>query len=262
MDEVYAYNKARWEALVGADALFTRPWLDLDVASARARLDLDDTIADVAGKKVLCLAGGGGQQSAAFTVLGAEVSVFDISEGQLQRDQEVAQHYGVQIQTVQGDMRDLSAFAAASFDLVWHPYSLNFVPDPHPVFQEVARILRPKGIYYFMAANPFAAGIGTGDWNGAGYTVSRPYLNGEQLTYADEKWVFRDGDTSRNINHPREYRHTLSTLINGLIENKLHLLKIKEWGIEEMDLNAEPGSWSHLVTVMPPWIRFWTQHQL
>src|SRR3712207_7981831 len=47
-------------------------------------------------------------------------------------------HYHVAIEAVQGDMRDLSRFAAA-FDLVWQPYSLNFVPDARAVFGQVAR---------------------------------------------------------------------------------------------------------------------------
>ncbi len=59
------------------------PFLDLDVSSARRLLDPDGIMDEVEGKRVLCLASGGGQQSAAFALLGAEVTVFDISETQL-----------------------------------------------------------------------------------------------------------------------------------------------------------------------------------
>ncbi|MGW0482120.1 hypothetical protein [Nonomuraea sp. NPDC003214] len=60
-DDAYHYNQARWEALVEADALFTRPMLDLDAERARAYLDLErlGLPGDVAGRRVLCLAGGG-----------------------------------------------------------------------------------------------------------------------------------------------------------------------------------------------------------
>ena len=70
MDDVYNYNKERWESLVQQGALFTKPWLDLDKNSAREKLYLEDVVRDVKGKSVLCLAGGGGQQSAAFSILG------------------------------------------------------------------------------------------------------------------------------------------------------------------------------------------------
>ena len=85
------------------------------------------------GKSVLCLAGGDGQQSAAFGLLGAKVSVVDFSEAQLEKDREVAVHYGLVIDTVEGDMRDLSHFADDSFDVVYHSYSINFVPDADTV---------------------------------------------------------------------------------------------------------------------------------
>ena len=62
MDELTKYNIARWKALVEADALFTRPALNLDPASARQMLDPEGRLGDVAAKDVLCLASGGGQQ--------------------------------------------------------------------------------------------------------------------------------------------------------------------------------------------------------
>ncbi|MET8869648.1 methyltransferase domain-containing protein [Nonomuraea sp. NPDC004580] len=156
-DEVYRYNEERWEALVEAEALFTRPMLDLDVEKARTYLGLErlGIPGDLTGRKVLCLAGGGGQQSAAFALLGADVTVFDISSGQLERDRLAAEHYGVGIRTVHGDMRDLSGLDDSSFDLVWHPYSLTFVPDARIVFREVARVVGDGGRYYLMCANPF-----------------------------------------------------------------------------------------------------------
>jgi hypothetical protein len=79
------YNTERWQALVEAGALFTRPWLDLDADSARQRIDPTNLIGEVRDKEVLCLAGGGGQHSAAFALLGARVTVVDLSAGQLER---------------------------------------------------------------------------------------------------------------------------------------------------------------------------------
>jgi SAM-dependent methyltransferase len=261
MDRAYDYNKERWEALVAAGALFTRPWLDLDSQSARAKLEFDGLVQDVSGKRVLCLAAGGGQQSAAFALLGAQVVVLDISDGQLEKDREAARHYAYTLETVQGDMRDLSAFEDDSFDLVWHPYSLNFVPRCCEVFQGVSRVLRPGGLYHFMAANPFAAGVGTKDWNGEGYSLRHPYIDGLELTYQDEAWVFQEKHGESGIPGPREYRQTLSSLLNGLVNCGFVLLKTKEWGLGEYDLKAEPGSWDHLVSIIPPWVKFWAAYR-
>src|SRR5690606_8943267 len=97
-DEIHRYNKDRWEALVEKDALFTRPMLDLDAAKAEEYLGLErlGLPRDLKGRKVLCLAGGGGQQSAAFALLGSRVTVLDLSAGQLSRDRAAADHYGVE----------------------------------------------------------------------------------------------------------------------------------------------------------------------
>src|SRR6266508_21871 len=110
MDQIARYNKERWEALAAANIEYSRPALDLTPETARAMLDPYGVMGPAEGKRVLCLASGGGQQSAAFGVLGAQVTVLDLSETQLARDREAAAHYGTQVETIQGDMRDLSLF--------------------------------------------------------------------------------------------------------------------------------------------------------
>lgn len=256
-DTVYNYNKTRWEELVDANALFTRPWLDLDVTSARLRVDPRKLLGPIEGKSVLCLAAGGGQQSAAFAILGATVTVLDISDGQLARDRHAATHYNKVVRTIQGDMRNLSELDPSSFDLVSQPYSLNFVPDCREVFREVAKVLRADGRYTFWAANPFFAGIGTKDWNGCGYTISLPYVQGKEMTYKDEDWVFAESAGKEStIQGPREYRQCLSTIVNGLNQSGFVIEYLnEETGFEPGD-PSEPGTWYHLTEVAPPWLSF------
>jgi ubiquinone/menaquinone biosynthesis C-methylase UbiE len=262
MDNVSNYNMKRWEALVKANALFTKPWLDLNADSAREQIDRWGLLGDLSGKEVLCLAGGGGQQSAAFALLGASVTVLDISAGQLVKDRQVAAHYGVEIATYQGDMRDLSIFQDHGFDIVWHPYSLNFVPDCRVVFREIAGVIRPGGIYHFMVANPFAIGMGTGDWHGEGYLIHRQYIEGAEVTYKDEEWVFRDNpDAGKKISGPREYRQSLGRVLNGLIENKFVVSKMLEWAGHDQDFDSQPGEWEHFTSFLPPWFWFWTLYR-
>lgn len=255
-DEVYHYNEERWEALVEAEALFTRPMLDLDEEKARAYLGLAElgVPGDVAGRRVLCLAGGGGQQSAAFALLGAEVTVLDLSAGQLRRDRTAAEHYGVSVRTVQGDMRDLSALDESAFDLVWHPYSLTFVPDARVVFRQVARVVGEGGHYYLMCANPFFSGLTHASWNGEGYPVSLPYTDGAATSYPDQDWVYDQASAGPRISEPREYRQTLSRIVNGLIGEGFTLTHLSE--VRGDHSGAEPGSWGHFSAVAPPWLEF------
>ncbi|MEV0388472.1 class I SAM-dependent methyltransferase [Nonomuraea sp. NPDC050643] len=255
-DDIYRYNEERWEALVEADALFTRPMLDLDEEKARAYLGLErlGLPGDLAGRKVLCLAGGGGQQSAAFALLGADVTVLDISSGQLKRDRSAAEHYGVGIRTVQGDMRDLSALDDSSFDLVWHPYSLTFVPDSRIVFREVARVVGRGGHYYLMCANPFFSGLTHDSWNGEGYTLKQPYTDEAATSYPDQDWVYDREPSGRLISEPREYRQTLGRIVSSLTGEGFVLRLLVEVRSDRPGLT--PGSWEHFTAVAPPWLEF------
>lgn len=248
----------RWEALARTDALFTQPYFDLDPESARAKLDPDGRLGAVAAKRVLCLAGGGGRQSVAFALLGADVTVLDLSEAQLQRDRDAAVHHGLRIQTEQGDMRDLSRFDDSSFDIVWQPYSINFVPDVLSVFAGVARVIRPNGTYHVMCANPFTIGLTTRDWTGDGYPLRLPYTDGTAITSSDEPWVYDHDRQMQPIPPAREYRHTLSALVDALTENGFVILHITEHTHGQPD--AAPGSWEHFTTIAPPWLTFWTRY--
>jgi SAM-dependent methyltransferase len=60
----------------------------------------------------------------------------------------------LQLDVVQGDMRDLSAFADGSFDLVFHPISNLYVPDIRPVWRECFRVLRAGGTLLSSFYNP------------------------------------------------------------------------------------------------------------
>lgn len=257
MDEVARYNIERWKALTKANALFTRPYLNLTGSSARQKIDPEGRLGEISGKEVLCLAGGGGQQSVAFALLGAKVTVVDLSAEQLHRDCEAAAHYQVSLETLQGDMRDLSRLGVKTFDIVWQPYSLNFVPNARLVFREVARVLRPNGLYHFNCANPFVSGLGEKDWNGEGYTLKYPYQDGAEITYPDPPWVY---ESSEPIAAPREYRHTLSTLINGLIECGFILRYVSDHTDFHPDPNAEPGTWDHFTSIAPPWLTLWAAY--
>ena len=133
-EEVAQARKGDWHIIVTPEKPVPRSWFP-------------ETLA---GKKVLCLASGGGQQGPILAAAGADVTVFDNSTGQLEKDQYAAQRDGLEIKTVQGNMQDLSAFADASFDLIVHPCS-NFsrskiysrgLPKPEikmpPVFKTLA----------------------------------------------------------------------------------------------------------------------------
>jgi len=244
LDEIAFANKAHWEKAVKEGAGFTRPYLDLDVEAFRAYRERktknlpkpygDNPVGrvvmkDVQGKDVLCLAAGGGQQSAVFSLLGARVTVLDLAEGQLEGDKKAAAHYGYEVTTIQGDMRDLSCLRDESFDLVYGT-GMAFVPDVHEVYSGVARVLRVGDFYRVDFANPATEFVDCTDWDGKGYRITRPYA--EKMRRRDDGAI--------------EFRHHLCDIFNGLIAVGFYIQQVEDnWFYDRPNVEAESGSWRH-----------------
>lgn len=99
------------------------------------------------GKKVLGLASGGGQQMPIFAALGADCTILDYSEKQLESERFVSQREGYDIEIIRADMTRPLPFADETFDLVFHPVSNCYVKEVKPIFKEVFRILKHGGIF-------------------------------------------------------------------------------------------------------------------
>ncbi len=156
-------------------------------------------------------------------------------------------------------MRDLSALADGSFDVVHHGHSITFIPDLLPAFAEAARVLRPDGLYYTDFCNPSFAGIDEGAWSGEGYVLSRPFVEGTVLEFDDDTWSIRDNEGGETrVQGPHEFRHSLATVVGGLIGQGFRLLGLWEC-TEDADFGAEPGSWAHFCAVAPPYLELWAR---
>jgi SAM-dependent methyltransferase len=164
VDAVARFNRGAWDEMVARGNRWTVP-VDRDAIAAARRGDWSILLTPekpvpgswfppLAGAAVLCLAGSGGQQAPILAAAGARVSVLDNSPAQLAQDRAVAEREGLEIITVLGDMRDLSAFADRSFALVFHPCANAFVPDVRPVWREAFRVLRPGGVLLAGFTNP------------------------------------------------------------------------------------------------------------
>ena len=215
-----AYNRAAWDREVDWGNEWTQPVGPDVVARARAgdwsvvligyeAVPRDWFPCDVAGVAVLCLASGGGQQGPVLAAAGADVTVFDNSPRQLERDEEVAARDGLAIRTVLGDMRDLTAFADGSFDLVFNPVSNVFCPDLAPVWRECFRVLRPAGALLagFMNPDVFIFDIEALDTREELVVCHRIPFSTADLPDAERQRTYGDG--------PIEYSHTLTEQIGG-----------------------------------------------
>jgi SAM-dependent methyltransferase len=257
MDEISKTNRERWNTLARVNVEWSRPYLDYTPEQAAENIYRHGILKDVRGQKVLCLASGGGQDSVAFGLLGADVTVYDLSDEQLARDRMACAHHGLPVRTLQGDMRDLSALKNGEFDIVWQVYSINFVPSIQSVIAGVARLLKPGGVYFLQFANPFTIAVDEEKWNGEAYPLKYPYLDGENITAYYPDWDVTQPDGSKiRVDSPHEFRHNLGTVLNSLVDNGFILLGL--WEYLDSSENPAPGSWKHYLQIAPPWFStFW-----
>lgn len=224
-DDILMHNRAAWDKWVEEGDRWTVPVSAETIAAARAGewsvylteekpVPRDWFPESLLGVDVLCLASGGGQQGPILAAAGANVTVFDNSPAQLRQDELVAQREGLSLQVVQGDMRDLSAFADASLDLIFHPVSNIFVPDVRPVWRECYRVLRAGGILMMGTVNPIEYAFDRALMDREGIYQLKyklPYSDASDIKEAERQALYGSGA-------PYEFSHTLTDQIGGQID--------------------------------------------
>ncbi len=165
----------------------------------------EEWLRDLEGIRVLCLAGAGGLQAPLFACAGAEVTVLDLSEGMLEKDRQIAEEEKLPVEIIKGNMCDLSRFEDGTFDLIFNPPSLMYVPDVSTVFRECYRVLTAGGELITIAPAPIQ------------YTCDRVEdgQGGYYKAVNRMPWCSRDEDDSGWI----EYGHTMEEYLNGMIRS-------------------------------------------
>ncbi len=235
-DDFTQYNRQAWNDLVRKQNRWTVPATDEMIRSARAgTLDLVLTPSKkvpanwypAKGSKVLALASGGGQQVPLMAAYGFDVTVFDNSDLQLERDLEMANKHQLTIVCHQGDMSDLSELADESFDMVFNPCSTCFVPDVVKVYKEVSRVLRKGGIFMTGFTNPvyYLFDIRLAEKGIFTLKYESPYSDAESLDHDELNHFLSE-------NEPLVFGHSLEAHINGQLDAGLSLTALYEdhWG--------------------------------
>jgi SAM-dependent methyltransferase len=239
------HNRRAWDDMVRAKQGFTRPARDEDFANPLGVVDAVGWLGGgIRGQRVLCLAAGGGRQSALYAAAGGLVTVVDISAAMLELDRQVATERGLEIRAVQASMDAMPMLGDAEFDLVIQPVSTCYLPRIGPVYREVARVLRAGGLYISQHKQPTSlqADIVSG---ARGYELVEPYYRSGPLPPVHGSRHREPGTL--------EYLHRWEELI-GLMCRAGFLI---EDLIEPFHASAEaaPGEFGHRSRFVAPYVR-------
>lgn len=239
-------NSRAWDALVRGGAALASPASDEDFANPLKTIDPIGWLGDsIAGQRVLCLAAGGGRQSALYAAAGARVTVLDLSREMLALDTKVAAERKLDVRVVHGTMCDLSMFGEGDFDLAIQPVSTCYVPDIGVVYQQVARVLRPGGLYVSQHKSPVSLQVTSAKSQAAGYLIGEKYYCDTPLPAAEPSRVREQGTV--------EYLHRWEQLVGGMCRAGFAVEDLIEPMHAEQD--AVEGTLAHRSQYVAPYVR-------
>jgi SAM-dependent methyltransferase len=238
--DVRSHNRKAWDRLVEDADQWTQP-VDSDAVSEARDGKLTvvltptkpvppDWFPVLSEMPTLCLASGGGQQAPLLAAAGANVTVLDNSPRQLEQDRLVAQREGLNLETVEGDMADLSRFSDDTFGLVFHPCSNVFAEDVIPVWRECHRVLQPGGVLLAGFTNAVRYIFDDERKENGNLEVRYP-LPYSDLDYLDEPHLRSMVD----VGLPLEFGHTLEDQIGGQLRAGLLLTGFYEDRYTDVD---------------------------
>lgn len=147
-------------------------------------------LGEVTGRDILELGCGGAQWSIALARAGARPVGLDLSERQLAHARTLTRAAGIDLPLLQADAEALP-LAEASFDIVFCDYGAMTFADPDRTVPEVARVLRPGGLFAFNTSSPILDLCWPDDAERAGDRLVHDYFGMHQFDADDGKVSFQ-----------------------------------------------------------------------
>ncbi|WP_404450158.1 class I SAM-dependent methyltransferase [Sutcliffiella horikoshii] len=167
---------------------------------------------DVKGKKIINLLGSKGNKAVSLALLGACVTVVDISEGNRQYATEVAERAGVSLNYIVSDVLNIPPREKlGDYDFVLLELGvLHYFIDLDPLFELVFKLLKPGGKLILRDYHPFVSKL---------------------INVEDNKMVANGNYFEEEV---KEVEVAYSSLLSEKERDKLQKNSIRKWGIGEI----------------------------
>jgi SAM-dependent methyltransferase len=159
-------------------------------------------------------------------------------------DRQVAAERGLEIRAVEASMDALSAFGQGVFDIVIQPVSTCYVPNIMKVYEQVARVLRPGGLYVSQHKQPVSLQTAV-EPDARGYAIIEPYYRSGPLPAVT-------GSSHREPG-TLEFLHRWEELLGGMCRAGFVIEDVNE--PSHANDQAELGSFAHRSRYVAPYVR-------
>lgn len=218
-------NRSAWNASSDAYQVRNGPHLASSGGMAWGVWQIPESelhvLGDVRGVDILELGCGAAQWSIALTAAGGRPVALDLSARQLEHARKLMTEAGVQFPLVQASAEAVP-LPDASFDIVFCDHGAMSFADPYLTVPEVARLLRPGGLFAFSHGSPILSITWALDAERAGDRLVHDYFgmhafdDGEMtdfnLPYGEWIRLFRQhGFTVEDLIEPRPAADAVST---------------------------------------------------
>ena len=187
-----------------------------------------ELLPDLKGKKVLHLQCHFGQDSISLSKLGADVTAIDFSENAIMKANKLNEMTDSDVRFICADVYSLPKVLKEEFDVVFSSYgTIGWLPSIEKWAGIVRSYLKPGGIFVFAEFHP-VVWMYDNDFKDVIYNYFKEgEIVEEETTYADDEKLESFNSVTWN--------HSLSSVINSLINQNLNLLVFNEFDYSPYD---------------------------
>ncbi|WP_459501754.1 class I SAM-dependent methyltransferase [Bacillus sp. C1] len=177
------------------------------------------------GKRIINLLGSKGNKAVAFALLGADVTVVDLSESNAKYATELADAAGVSIEYIVSDV--LEIMPSQSFDVVLLELGvLHYFLDLKPLFELISGLLKNNGTFILRDYHPLYTKLLAID--DQKFKASGDYFSEEVVEEHVAYSILLDKAQQETLPKTMIRRWTLGEIITAVIEANLCLEKLIE----------------------------------
>jgi SAM-dependent methyltransferase len=224
-EEIIAANEAAWSTLSKDHYEHFRKLLKDENFTLNPLVI--EGLGSVVGKRILHLQCNTGADSILLARMGATVTGVDLSHENIHYATLLAQDSGIDsVQFIQSDVLKLREVHEGAYDIVLtSDGAIGWLPDLKIWGQVIAHFLKPDGIFFLHDSHPFMMIFDEEELTKGNLSPSYPYFD-----TAPERDTTIGGYASKpKIAENYFFGHTLSTILQGLIQAGLYLTDFREY---------------------------------